>query len=200
MSATEIKSIQSYFLKSQHVANIGVKDGLTGAALKGMLLSKQVGSSATRNALMLYGENLIGKVISKAPYSPMNFGYGLAGIGWAIGLLIKEKLIEAEQNLFEEIDARIAEISFSRCNESLFYGFEGYLHYILSRLATKECRVFFPESLLEEIDDCTVKYSDTSFESLKNLCGLYMQYRNTGQMGYSFGVEDHRIQTLLKIE
>lgn len=199
MSATEIKRIQSYFLKSQHLANIGVKNGLMGAALKGMLLSKQVESSATRNALMLYGESIIGKVISKAPSSPMNFEYGLAGIGWAIGLLIREKLIEGELDLFKEMDARIAEISFTRCNESLFYGFEGYLHYILSRLATKQCRVFFPKNLLEEIDDCTIKYADTSCESLKNLCGLYVQYRNTGQMGYRFGVEDHRIQTLLEL-
>lgn len=71
---------------------------------------------------------------------PINFAYGLCGIGWGIEYLIQNGLVEGNSDeILEEIDERVMALDPRRlCDLSLDRGLEGIILYVTARLKSFE--------------------------------------------------------------
>ncbi len=70
--------------------------------------------------------------------TPVNFEYGLSGIGWGIEYLIQNKFMGGNPNeILSDIDNRIMEINLRKmADTSINTGLEGIIYYISKRLSS----------------------------------------------------------------
>jgi len=129
----------------------GLVQGKTGIAIFFFHYAKH-----TNNTLFAdYAMDLIVRIQSQLHFnSPADYAGGIAGIGVGLDYLVRNNLLEAEADIFEDLDQRMyrAVIYEPRYNFSLLEGLTGYGKYWISRLRRE------PSSLSAE--DCLRKITE----------------------------------------
>jgi hypothetical protein len=126
--------INSLILNGSFVDSPGLMHGKTGIAIYFYHLARNTGNTIYEE----YAGGLIDEIYKEIHSKTYcDFENGLAGIGWGIEYLIRNKFIEADSNdVLEDIDNRlIHEVTFHPPgNIGLLYGICGYIFYFLNRL------------------------------------------------------------------
>ncbi len=103
-----LKIANTLLVNAQHLPVIGLFDGQLGVAL----FFYQYGRYSGRPFYTDYSDRVMDAVIESIRAGmPRDFGSGLAGIRWAIDHLAKNGFVEADENLFGEIDAALGTVS-----------------------------------------------------------------------------------------
>lgn len=104
---------------------------------------------------------------------PINFEYGLSGIGWGIQYLIQQRFIDADADIIlEDIDSEIIKYIPKKMTDLSFNtGLLGIAFYILSRIKTSSRinKTVFDKDYLTDIQTGLYKYDGPQTEILQNL-------------------------------
>ena len=163
----------------------GLFCGNMGLALRYFDFAYHAESESLRNAMEACGEQIVAKIIGRLHSICNGFGYGLAGIGWALCLLIEREQLDGDCDLFIELDARVSETNVAVCDLSLASGLEGYLHYILARAAIVNYDSGITAQFLASVDCAVMTLGNDTPESLRCLADEYIKYRDDGVTMYS---------------
>lgn len=128
----------SLFLNANFIENIGLMHGKMGIAIYFFRLAKETDNSVYEEFAGELIDEIYDEIYIK---TPCDFENGLAGIGWAIEYLVRNKFIDADTNeVLEEFDNRINhEITLNSPTEiGIHKGICGYIIYLLSRLNSNE--------------------------------------------------------------
>jgi lantibiotic modifying enzyme len=124
----------SLLLNASFIENIGLLNGKMGIAIYFFRLARETCNSVYEG----YAGELIDEIYEEVhAKTPCDFENGLAGIGWGIEYLIRNKYIDADPNeVLEEFDSQIIhEITFLATDDvGILKGLSGYLIYFISRL------------------------------------------------------------------
>jgi len=121
-------------LNASFIDNLGLMHGKMGIAIYFFHLARETGNSIYEE----YAGELIDEIYKEIhAKTQCDFENGLAGIGWGIEYLLRNKFIDADPNeVLEEFDSQIIhEITFHAPDDvGILYGLNGYILYFLSRL------------------------------------------------------------------
>ncbi len=146
-------------LRSLSYSDLSLFNGQMGTAIFFALLSR-----VTENH---WYEDFAGELLDNicqniTLQTPINFAYGLCGIGWGIEFLKYQGFINDDtDDILTEIDNAVMERDVRRITDnSLETGLKGILAYVNCRLMSKRDNGYIPfdETYLSEIKEITLKY------------------------------------------
>lgn len=195
--------IHHLIIKTTTMNQFGLFNGKTGIAIAFFNYGKYV-----RNAVYTeYADNLIDGLFAKIEKRIGNsFATGFSGIGWGIEYLVQNNFVVCEvEQTCKDIDEIVMTTDMRRMDElSLEYGLEGFLHFIMIRLAGAKKR---NES--RPFDDTYLKDTRRKLLSLPkkiissdlfNLKQLFINYLNSDSPIYEPPVSTFTKQLCLENE
>lgn len=126
--------LHRYLFQSEYLPTPGIYHSKIGAAI----LFYQYARYAQDSNYEELADELIDKIGHKIPGdSPVDLGFGLSGLAWGIGYLLKENFIEGNINeILSEIDSYIMERNVHRIKDlSLDTGLSGIHFYVEWRVS-----------------------------------------------------------------
>lgn len=169
--------------------NISLLNGKMGGVIFLYHYSKYSNKSQYRHI----AENLIEDIYKQINIDmPINFSYGLCGIGWAFEYLIQNKFIEADSDdILEDIDAKVMEYNVSKIKDLDFNtGISGIAYYIITRIEshkrtghTLPFDSVYLENLLEVLNEnteiCKNKINTDLSRTLTDIVNGELEYNKT---------------------
>ena len=141
----------------------GLIHGKTGIALFFFHYARHTGNELFEN----YAMDLIEEIQSQIHVnSPANYERGIAGIGTGIDYLIRNKYLEADDDIFDDLDQRMYRaVMYDPWQDfSLYHGLAGYGRYWIMRLSqqaqsiqARECLLHIAEQVEEKIPEISDK-------------------------------------------
>lgn len=180
--------VQQLLLSSTKIdgMHMGLFQGRMGLVMHYFDLAYYAKDVHLQKAMGICAEDMLSAVINNIHTVENSFGYGLAGIGWALCVLLYRQQIEGDSDMLTDIDVRISETSLLRCDLSLSRGLEGYIHYILARITLNSQYISsFNRLFLEELDYVLTTLPIGASGQLLKLASEYANCRQTGHLSYS---------------
>jgi lantibiotic modifying enzyme len=105
------KIANTLMINTQHASNYGLLDGKMGVVLFFYHYYQVNGNEIYRD----FADELLDEVLTRMENNTMaaNFLDGLSGIGWGIWHLMTNKFVDSDEDIFEDVDASLKEISLS---------------------------------------------------------------------------------------
>ena len=185
------KCIHNLIFNTTSYPDIGLLYGKMGCSITFYIMSRNADESH-RSIYKMFARRILDEVTSSiTKNTPFNFAYGLCGIGWAVDYLISSNFIQGDSMvLLEEIDCSVMQINPMRLSQTLEYGLEGVLHYVLGHIVVckRQSNVIpFDNDYLSELYKCALICKDNSDTTeLKKLCCAFVRYMETGIVDYTF--------------
>jgi len=173
-----LKQVQNFtntlLLKASFINNLGLMHGKMGISIYFFHLARQTKNQFYED----YAGELLDEISDEmAENIPIDFEYGLAGIGWGIEYLVQNKFIEADTDIvLEEFDNRIfRELIYNMPREiGLLKGILGIIAYFLKRIQKLESsdekisRLTSKQSLIHLVDELDRRLQHDQIEKLLN--------------------------------
>lgn len=157
----EKRILHTLLIKSYYLSNLGFLSGKMGISLFFIHYFVKTNQPLFRD----YAFDIIDKITEEVNQNtPLGLDSGMAGIGWGIEYLLRNKFVEGEGvDICEAIDYRIMQSDPRRIdNLSLETGLEGLLHYILAHLQgsiIKNTSLPFDDTYLKDLYTAVCKIS-----------------------------------------
>lgn len=165
-------------LTSLFMNDYSLMNGQMGATIFFALLSRFTGNHWYEG----FADELLGNICNNISLQlPLNFAYGLCGIGWGIEFLKYHGFIgDDTDEILSEIDMAVMERDLRRNRDvSLTTGLGGIYSYVFSRLDSKSQhtqRSIFDEKFLNELYTSMNKdYVNSEIYSIENIWNLYLE-------------------------
>jgi glycosyltransferase involved in cell wall biosynthesis len=125
--------------------DISLANGLTGIVIFLYELSR----TSQNDVLVKFTDNLVDRILRDFNHLPYTFSDGIIGLACGIQYLIDNRFLEANEDVFEELDIEIFKLNRSRYKISNNYSdYCGPILYYLSRISNNKDQKWINEALI----------------------------------------------------